>query len=204
MCVSFLLCLPPSPSLSSLRFREIERPLSPRDDDSRDNSGSEDDAESFTDRCRHSRNRSAADGARFEAGAVDRETQPPLRHDTARSSSAHSSDESDDLGCDDSRESHDDDEEVEAFGFACSGGGERGSYRGEDSDGEYGGGGGRAEGSGEEGEGSGVGGSAESFSLSGNSSEWTPLRGADFVSPSSRRDRSGDRFSASAPHAKVW
>lgn len=226
-CVTFLSLSPPPfnsvsppPSLhpsssrscrSSLHDREIERPLSPRGDDGRDGGGSEHDAEDFGDD-RNQRKIFATNSGRADTvtGAAGRHP-PPSSHrrgvGSTSDSSAYGSEEDDGFDYGDSESTVDDDDdgddEAGGFGSAYGSGGERGSYRGDDSDGEYGGAGRRGDSAGERAEGSGEGGSVESFRLSGNSSEWTPLRGADLVSPSSRQDRAGDWFSRSAPHGKV-
>lgn len=194
--------LHPSSPLRPLYHREIERPLSPRDDDRQHGDGSEDGAGGFRDR--HPGHIFAVGRERIDTNATERDTRPSHRLGVATNSSGSAyapSEEDDGFDYDDSEGNvEDDDDEAEVFGPGYgSGGGERGSYRGDGSDGEYGG-----EGSGGVGEGSGVGGSVENFSLSGDSSEWTPLRGADLASPSPRRDRSEDWFSGSASPRKVW
>eukprot|EP00752_Nemacystus_decipiens_P005394 g4890.t1 len=191
-------------NLAQMSYREIKRSVSPRDGDGQEGGGSEYEAEDFGDR--DPRNRSTGDSEHTETGAAGRDTPPSHpRHGTAAStgSSAYGCEDGDDFDSGDSGVSNADDDEAGVFGSAFGSGGARGSYRGDDSDGESCGVGQRTSSAGEETEGSAERGSVESFSLTGNSSEWTPLRGTDLVSPSWRQDRSEDWFSRSAPHGKA-
>lgn len=196
--------LPSLPLAVFSLYREIERPISARDDHdddgSRDRGGCEDDGQESG--ARSPRKNPAADSGRVETGAFERDTPPSGRHGAAASSSSAYGSEKDGIGFDyddddDGVDSSADDDERGAFGSGNSGSSERGSYRGDDSDGEHGGGGDGGRDGKEEG------GSVESLALSANSSDWTPLLGAGFVSPLSRQDRSGDWFSQPAPRGKV-
>ncbi len=205
-CISFL---------PRLDHREIERPASPPSDVAGSGDPDEVDGKGSWDRSpahrpaagglsgdqqgsRHTSNSDDDCGRAEQAADKTNAPERPSFCDPggASSSSAYGAEEDDDLGF--GADSSDGEDDAGIFGRDY-GAGDRGIYRGEYSDDDHG----SEAGGSEDGEGGSVGGSVENLSLSPDSSEWRPLKGAGFVAPSSRQDQSGDWFSQSSQPEKV-